>query len=533
VIRSWWAGSTEWNVGAVTGDTFLVLDVDGELGAETLTKLQGGYLGEGLPSTLGYETGRGRHLWFRTPGGVQVRTSLGHGANSLLPGIDVKSSGGYVVVPPSKHVSGRRYGPIFGASIAPLPQELLELLAGPTASTRTAAAHRGSHDDYVIGEGQRNNTLMSLAGRMRSWGMSERAITVALLEENASRCDPPLDDNEVCKIASSAGAYAPGRPDTGSSKPDQDRRPITLARASDLLYRPAPSWLVEGVLPEQGLFTLFGQSGVGKSFVALDLALSVANGIEWLGQRTRRGAVVYVAQEGGWDLGGRIDAWIQCHSGCSTEGLFIVEEQAVDLLNPADIDMLCTAICAIAPAHALSIFDTLALSVPGGDENSTKDMGAAVAGVRAIATATSGLVGLVAHTGWTERSRERGSSAIRGAMDTTIRCEAGVLSCIKQRGGPPFSPIGWQLTPAGSSAVAEAASLVSVAANRMLSLDERIMALVARNPSSNRSEIYNEIRGNKGACNAAIDGLVAAGKLVERRVGHARLYDLADQSVVQ
>jgi len=66
--------------------------------------------------------------------------------------------------------------------------------------------------DGTIPNGQRNSTLASLAGTMRRRGMGEAAIRVALIEENAARCDPPLDDDEVRRIAESVGRYAPAQP---------------------------------------------------------------------------------------------------------------------------------------------------------------------------------------------------------------------------------------------------------------------------------------------------------------------------------
>ncbi|MGE5618091.1 MAG: phage/plasmid primase, P4 family [Sphingomonadaceae bacterium] len=56
-----------------------------------------------------------------------------------------------------------------------------------------------------IPQGQRNSTLTSLAGSLRRRGLSEDVIERALLAVNAAQCEPPLDDNEVRKIAGSIG----------------------------------------------------------------------------------------------------------------------------------------------------------------------------------------------------------------------------------------------------------------------------------------------------------------------------------------
>ena len=72
---------------------------------------------------------------------------------------------------------------------------------------------------------------------------------------------------------------------------------------------PKPESLVEGVLDADTLAVLYGRAGVGKSFVALDLALSVATGTRWQGHEVRRGRVLYVVAEGASGTGARLDAW--------------------------------------------------------------------------------------------------------------------------------------------------------------------------------------------------------------------------------
>lgn len=84
------------------------------------------------------------------------------------------------------------------------PQLLVGLL-----TTRAAPATTSS-DEAPIPDGQRNNTLMSLAGRMRQGAFGEEAIALALLSVNAKRCRPPLPDDEVLRIAKSAMRFEAG-----------------------------------------------------------------------------------------------------------------------------------------------------------------------------------------------------------------------------------------------------------------------------------------------------------------------------------
>lgn len=61
----------------------------------------------------------------------------------------------------------------------------------------------------------------------------------------------------------------------------------------------ASQWLIKGVLPRHGLAAIYGPSGEGKTFIALDLLMSIAGGAAWRGHRTTPGAVLYLAPDGG------------------------------------------------------------------------------------------------------------------------------------------------------------------------------------------------------------------------------------------
>ena len=121
----------------------------------------------------------------------------------LPAGIDVRGSGGYVVLPPSPHPNGNyEWGSALDESpIAVAPQWLLDLLEPPNSN---------GHAPKVEGDipaGQRDSTLMSMAGTMRRRGFSESAILAALIVENRDRCKPPLEDKQVRKIARSIARY--------------------------------------------------------------------------------------------------------------------------------------------------------------------------------------------------------------------------------------------------------------------------------------------------------------------------------------
>src|SRR5688572_10978575 len=101
--------------------------------------------------------------------------------------------------------------------------------------------------------------------------------------------------------------------------------PFTLYTVSELIDLPTPEWLVEGVIAVGALAGLYGPSGEGKSFLALDWALCVATGQNWQGRTVRRGPVVYVAAEGGRSIGKRVTAWMDAHKVREVpEGFFLL-----------------------------------------------------------------------------------------------------------------------------------------------------------------------------------------------------------------
>ena len=68
-----------------------------------------------------------------------------------------------------------------------------------------------------------------------------------------------------------------------------------LKTGDEILKQPYPRWLISGVVQQRSLAVVYGASNVGKSFLALDMALSLARGIDWFGTPLARAWVVSVA----------------------------------------------------------------------------------------------------------------------------------------------------------------------------------------------------------------------------------------------
>lgn len=197
------------------------------------------------------------------------------------------------------------------------------------------------------------------------------------------------------------------------SAPAVDRR-FRLIGAAELKSRPPLAWAIKGILPASGLATIYGPSGSGKSFLALDMAEAIASGSRWFGHRTYQRPVVYIALEGEAGYKNRVEAWEMAY-GQSPQGISFVL-QPFRLTEATDV----ASMSATVPTKSVIIIDTLNRAAPTADENSSKDMGEIIDGAKRLQVATDSLVILVHHTG-KDRSRGlRGHSSLHAALDAAI-----------------------------------------------------------------------------------------------------------------
>jgi len=204
-VTEWWTQHPEANV-AIRTDGLLVIDVDGEGNAwlsdapDKLADL------EAAPLSLTPHAGR--QYFFRQPKGRVWRNTAGR----LAQRVDTRANGGYVLVAPSI-VDGKAYQWADNRELTQSPERLpeppawlIELLDGLTTSSGAVGTDTSAN---AIPEGQRNATLARLAGSMRRHGMSRDEILAAIQVTNQTRCQPPLPDAEVERIATSVARYEP------------------------------------------------------------------------------------------------------------------------------------------------------------------------------------------------------------------------------------------------------------------------------------------------------------------------------------
>ncbi|NDV27585.1 DUF3987 domain-containing protein [Desulfovibrio sp. JC010] len=135
VINEWWGEKPDYNIGIATGDAsgFFVLDIDGDVGEESIRKLEAE--NSPLPETHTIKTGGGgRHMWFKNPQGRIIGNRAG-----IVDKVDIRGNGGHAIAPPSLHESGNVYELVIDCEVAEAPEWLLDLIGSKTGTTNQSA----------------------------------------------------------------------------------------------------------------------------------------------------------------------------------------------------------------------------------------------------------------------------------------------------------------------------------------------------------------------------------------------------------
>lgn len=209
-IKAWWQQHPNANIGLATGsvsqNVFVIdLDIDEDRGIDGYHSLEDWQREHGdFPETWTAITGRGGyHLYYRGNGRIKNRAGI-------IDGVDIRGNGGYVVAPPSIHKNGNRYEWEYS------PDEF------EIAKADNNVEYFLNHDDHrqsasftmpnIVSAGQRNQMLFRFACMMQAKGASDQSVFAATMAENESSCSPPLTEQEVRIIVSSATKYDKGKP---------------------------------------------------------------------------------------------------------------------------------------------------------------------------------------------------------------------------------------------------------------------------------------------------------------------------------
>ncbi len=308
-IRAWWKSFPQAGVGIVTGEisNLVVMDVDPKHGGTD----------EGFPPTdrVVATGGGGQHHYYEYVIGARNRT----GDN----GVDVRAEGGYVVAPPSKHESGGTYEWDIDDKPGTITVgKTIEL--SPSKSDRERVNGHANGVDHAplfahqqpqtwltdhAAEGGRNDAVTRHAGFYSGKGIAAELVLDICLNKNALSPNP-LDPREVERtVRSICGREARKREDatkqaikSGEIEAPVDDEDLELIGFDDYALKHGGKevqWLIRGFLTNATIGFIYGPPQCYKSWIELDMAVSIAQGTSFLGivKPDRTGPVIIFQQE--------------------------------------------------------------------------------------------------------------------------------------------------------------------------------------------------------------------------------------------
>ncbi len=265
-----------------------------------------------------------------------------------------------------------------------------------------------------------------------------------------------LLDQEIRKIGyaleKEPPRAVPWQGPAAASAPPPVEQPRIWLTEDELESLPDPVWLLGHELIAGEVNTVFGLSGVGKTFYAIDRALQVMT--------QTGGGVLYVAAEDVRGVKARKNAWRTFHK--QTSGAFYVWPEEVNFMDPLATAGFLLQIREIP--LTLIVLDTLSQCAVGGDTSNNHDMTIFMNACIRICRETGAALLLVHHTD-KNGLNYLGAQAIRASSYMMIQLadEEGVIKviCNKSRPSMPFDSYRLRIVGVGDSAVVLPAGQVS------------------------------------------------------------------------
>ena len=482
-IRDWWTAWPRANVAIDVGASgMVVLDFDPGHDRKAVENA----LGEPIKETgLVQKTPRGgTHYFYLLAGKSDV---ISNSASKLAGNVDVRSFHGYVLLPPSKTADGE-----YAWERQDAPTIRQDRLRDVANSYR---AKHSDRDNWIIkpdlpenvskaidwlknkakpsveGHGGDNNAYAT-AAMLKSFGISQELAFDLMWEHWNPRCSPPWSSDEVdhfdakvrngyayntsppgnCTdayhIAKQSAGFEKVERDLPSGREVQRGRFRFVDRAGMEHIRPA-TWLVEDMLPEDGYAILFGGPGSLKTFLALDIACSIACGYPidalWGDKIIEPGPVLIAIGEGRPNFRERIRAWEKRHWGGQPCPNIILADPVPPVSDRKAWEAFCDGALDLSPdGYRLKVIDTVGRAMQGVNENSQEHASAFTALVEHMGFALGGATLALHHTGLDKVDRERGSNVFRADCDTSIRVDRdekqllATLTMVKQKDAPEW-----------------------------------------------------------------------------------------------
>jgi hypothetical protein len=448
--------------GPHNGIFVLDVDVDLEKGIDGFASLAALEMEHGkLPETSRSVTPRGMHLYFAWRDGI--KNSVG----KLGVGLDVRATGGSIIAPPSRRSDGQPYQWAETSAPAPIeaPQWLIDgLLApkdklAPQPQSQSNTRHDGNGSQAyaraalelectavaTAQPGQRNETLncasfnlgqLVAAGVLAEGEVRDRlysaAVACGLIKDDGADTVHATIESGLIAGFKQPRAIPQRKPDiaasngTGKNEVEQTKadRGLHFALYRDIERAPQKIWLVDNFLGAGELSCDFGAPGCGKSALASDRAAHIAAGRPWFGRRVTPGAVLYFAAERAALVRRRLAAWRSYYE--IDDIPLAVASGTLDLRSPTEADKIIDLVRRLEDQTqqkcVLIEIDTVSRVLAGGDENSSKDVGALIGTLTRIQETIGAHISLSHHVPH-DQQRMRGHGALLAACDATVHIE--------------------------------------------------------------------------------------------------------------
>lgn len=509
-IAEWLKINPDFNWAVATGlSDLFVIDVDPN-GLDWWAKLleRDPVIRAAVDAAFQVRTPRGGlHVYFRGEGPST--------ASRIAEGIDTRGgikregkivSGGYVLLPGSKTQAGS-YSELPGGTVNPLPSAVSALVPARAKTDTLGLAKNPDADkprnvqwaidllqNYVKsgrvsvqGKGG-NNLAFQVAASILDKAISPGTAFDLMWEHWNPHCQPSWDDFELECIIRNAANY--GEDTEGGVKGFQANAdafanfagmdipelhaPLAERSSRDKLMWlhefadsvQDPTWLIPGMLPAQGTGMLYGESGSYKSFIALDMALCLANGIpgQWNAPSVKND-VLFLAGEGPVATAKkRWPAWMEWQGiEFRTDHRMILKDRVPFYTDTDAWENLKADLAELKAKPALIVIDTVARLLTGLDENSAKDATMITNFGEQLARYFECFVLFIHHTGKDQSKGARGSSAFYANMDTVLSTKlkqgGAELRVRKQKDADASDDIQWlTVKEVGSSIVLEKSS---------------------------------------------------------------------------
>jgi len=316
---------------------------------------------------------------------------------------------------------------------------------------------------------------------------------------------------------------------------------IKLVSVEDIYALPDPEHLITKIIETATVSLLYGVSGTGKTFTALNLGLSVAHGIHWNGRKVKQGLVWYVNAEGGRNLKKRLQAWYKEHTPLLVpDPNFKIIPWALDLREHAQF--LLDTIENQKEKPILIIIDNFSMCAPGVNQNLQEEVAPVLRKLNQLAQDIGPHVMLIHHTN--KAGDANGTMAFRNHVDTMIELRkedpadkqsAIIIASQKARDDEPFRDIKTELkqvdlymdadslepvtscVPIFSEAPVKQPGLKDVPQNALDILGDEVLSYTAW-----KKAVMEALHISKPTFDRARDDLLAKGYIAKRKMDGER-----------